>query len=145
MALDNENEAGVYFKTNPTLRGFVEAMLWASTGDDGEALDQSYGPSDVAPNTLRRIAGFIANFHDAAQTAFPDGTPEHDSGASLGSEQGGQDLFLTAAHHGVGFWDGDWGDGGDTLTEIVRALGGDACESVYVGDDGMIYIGGWES
>ena len=33
----------------------------------------------------------------------------------------------------------------DTLTEIVRAIGGDACESVYVGDDGMIYVGGWES
>lgn len=143
--LSNEDLSGVYYRHNPTLRGFVDALLWASVDDEGDPLDRTCGREDIAPATLRHIGGFIANFHDAADTAFPDGTPDHDDGSPLGSEQGGHDLFLTAAHHGCGFWDGDWGDGGDTLTEIVRALGGDACECVYTGDDGMIYIGGWES
>lgn len=151
MPFDNENASGTYYRHNPTLRGFVDAMLWASNDESneqgGEPLDRNYGREDIAPNTLRRIAGFIANFHDAAQTQFPEGTPTHDDGSELGSEQGGHDLFLTAAGHGVGFWDGDWGDDGDTLTEIVKAIGGRDIEygGPYIGDDGMIYIHGWES
>lgn len=149
MKLSNEDISGVYFKHNPTLRGFVDALLWASVDDAGEPLEDNYTRADIAPATLQRIGGMIANFHDAADTAFPDGTPEHDGGHSLGSEQGGHDLFLTAAGHGVGFLDGDWGDDGDTLTEIVKAISNrgasNPCECVYVGDDGQIYVMGWES
>lgn len=148
--LSNEDLSGVYYRHNPTLRGFVEAMLWASLDNNGDPLDANYGPEDIAPATLRRIGGFIAGFHAAVDARFgdrapPDGPPAHEDGSDLGSKQSGHDLFLTAAHHGCGFWDGDWGSDGDTLTEIVRTIGGDACESVYVGDDGLIYIGGWES
>lgn len=143
--LSNEDTAGVYYKHNPTLRGFVDALLWASVDDAGEPLDATYSRADIAPPTLRRIGAMISNFHSAVDTVFTDTTPTHDSGESLGSEQGGHDLFLTAAGHGAGFWDGDWGDDGDTLTSIVRAIGGSACEAVYVGDDGQVYVAGWES
>jgi hypothetical protein len=149
--LSNEDLAGTYYRHNPTLRGFVDAMLWASndesTPEGGEPMDRNYGRGDTAPATLRRIAGFIANFHAAVDVHFCTAPPTHDDGSTLGSEQGGHDLFLTAAGHGVGFWDGDWGDDGDTLTEIVKAIGGSEIEfgGPYVGDDGLVYIAGWES
>jgi len=34
----------------------------------------------------------------------------------------GGDLYLTAAGHGAGFWDGDWGEAGDALTELANAM-----------------------
>lgn len=35
----------------------------------------------------------------------------------------GHDFWLTRNHHGAGFWDGDYGDRGDALTEIAQSFG----------------------
>jgi hypothetical protein len=49
----------------------------------------------------------------------------------------GHDFWLTRNHHGAGFWDGDWSDGSDVLTEIAEAFGE---SDMYLGDDGLIYV-----
>jgi len=46
---------------------------------------------------------------------FPRRCPDNDLDSVFGS-----DLYLTAAGHGAGFWDGDWNPIGDELTEIVK-------------------------
>lgn len=48
---------------------------------------------------------------------FPRGMGE----SSL-SDIFGSDLYMTSHGHGVGFWDGDWGDAGDALTELAKAM-----------------------
>lgn len=35
----------------------------------------------------------------------------------------GTDFHYTRCHHGTGFWDGDWGHNGQTLTEMSHAYG----------------------
>jgi hypothetical protein len=49
----------------------------------------------------------------------------------------GHDLWLTRNGHGAGFWDRGLGDVGDKLTAIAKRMGS---KSLYVGDDGKIYI-----
>jgi hypothetical protein len=47
-------------------------------------------------------------------------------------DQVGRDLHLTRNGHGAGFWDGDYGDAGDALTELSKPFGS---ISVQVGLD----------
>jgi hypothetical protein len=51
-------------------------------------------------------------------------------------EQAGHDFWFTRNHHGCGFWDEDWAEAGDRLTE---ACNGHPEVNLYVGDDGLIY------
>ena len=48
---------------------------------------------------------------------FPRGMGE----SSL-SDAFGFDLYMTSHGHGVGFWDGDWGEAGDALTAIAKRM-----------------------
>lgn len=41
----------------------------------------------------------------------------------LAMHDAGSDFHLTRNRHGAGFWDGDWGDIGDELTELARPYG----------------------
>lgn len=47
------------------------------------------------------------------------------------------DFWLTRQGHGAGFWDGDWPEHGDALTELSNQFGE---VWLYVGDDGLIYV-----
>ncbi len=59
-------------------------------------------------------------------------------GESSLSEVFGGDLYLTAAGHGAGFWDGDCGPVGDKLTEIAKAMPcGDLAEHI---DGGYFFL-----
>ena len=48
----------------------------------------------------------------------------------------GHDFWLTRNREGAGFWDGFWGEDGDTLTELAQEF---PEVDVYVGDDGLLY------
>ena len=49
----------------------------------------------------------------------------------------GVNFHLTRNRHGAGFWDGDWGELGDRLTEAAHAYG--SCE-VFQSDDGSLDV-----
>ena len=49
----------------------------------------------------------------------------------------GHDFHLTRNRHGAGFWDGDWGELGDRLTEAAHTYG--SCE-VFQLDDGELEV-----
>jgi hypothetical protein len=108
------------------VQSYIATALWSSTDDDGKYLDQRYSPSDLAPETRARMEDDCAAFLAAHATTV------------AGREAlAGHDFWLTRCHHGAGFWDGDWGDLGDGLTEASHAF--KECD-LYVGDDGKLYL-----
>lgn len=120
---------------------YVGTALWSSTDEStpegGEPMDANYGPEDLASEALdsmrRDLADFIEGADDDA-LAFWE--------AELGAGQVGHDFWLTRNGHGAGFWDrfarGVGAGFGRYLTELAAPYG----ESyLYVGDDGLIYVG----
>ncbi len=105
--------------------GYVRAALWSSTDDDGNGLDDS--GRDLAPDTLEQMRRDAFAFDLAAgDMTLERGDPE----------QAGHDFWLTRNHHGAGFWDGDWPEHGDALTDLAHEW---PEVDLYVGDDGMIH------
>jgi hypothetical protein len=47
------------------------------------------------------------------------------------------EFYLTRNRHGAGFWDGDWDELGDKLTEICHEM---KESQLYIGDDNMAYF-----
>lgn len=121
------------------IRGYVEAMLWASTDDDGKPLDLDYSASDidlVAMEDIRKeCIGFISdNYENLLEYVRRiDNVPEY----STAWDYAGHYFFLTRNHHGTGFWD----IGLETLgDELANAAHSEGEQSPYVGDDHKIYI-----
>jgi hypothetical protein len=115
--------------TDKFLQAYITAALWSSmdesTPQGGEPLDANHGPDDLAPQALEAMKADCSRFQ-----------AENGQDIAGREEQAGHDFWLTRCGHGSGFWDGDWTEAGDRLTE--------ACESfpevnLYVGDDGLIY------
>lgn len=111
---------------------YIEALLFASTDGDGDNLDKYYDSSDIAESEINRIQEQCHAFltrPEVVKLAEDWGRDEYRSA--------GHDFFLTRNGHGAGFWDGDWGDDGDTLTAAAKSFGE---SEPYVGDDGEIYL-----
>lgn len=109
------------------INAYIEAALWSSTGDEGEPLDDEYGPDDLAPGTLAQMREDCEDFYEAN---------EADIESWADDAQAGHDFWLTRNHHGAGFWDRGRGALGDRLTDAAQVYGS---VDLYVGDDGKIY------
>jgi hypothetical protein len=113
---------------DPFTQAYLEAALWATTGDDDESLDGLYTVDDIADESLIEHAEACRQFQEA-------------NAADLDGRNlilAGQDFWLTRNGHGAGYWGGDYPDGaGQRLTDAAHAWGySDAC----VGDDGHIHL-----
>lgn len=120
---------------------YVRTMLWSTLdeSDDtgGEPMDYKYGPSDIAPETMQRIADDCSRFYASVESMGIDLDAELllDDDAT---EMAAHDFWLTRNGHGAGFWDGDWSDESeDRLTKLAESFGE---QWPYVGDDGLIYL-----
>ncbi len=105
------------------LDAYIYCALWSSTDDDGIYLDG--GNADLPPETLDAMKADCKAFLDLADELL-----------DLEYSQAGHDFWLTRNGHGAGFWDGDWPEHGDKLTEISKGFGE---ANLYIGDDGLIY------
>src|SRR5450755_4057063 len=107
---------------------YISAALWSSTDEStpegGGYMDEKYGPEDLAPETLEKMKADCDKFQ-AENAQDIDGR----------KEQAGHDFWLTRCGHGAGFFDGDWPETGDRLTEACK---GYHEINLYVGDDGRI-------
>src|ERR1019366_7233454 len=96
------------------LEAYITAALWSttdeSTPEGGEYLDLNYGFDDLAPETLQRMKADCHTFQ-----------AENAQDIEGQEEQAGHDFLLTRNHHGCGFWDGDWPEAGDRLTEACKS------------------------
>jgi len=114
-------------KLDSFTRAYLECALWASSDDDGNPLDDSYGIDDLSPECVSQA------IEDC--TAFQ--TDNADLLADLDDEQSGHDFWLTRNHHGAGFWDrGHPEKISKPLTDASHVYGS---VELYVGDNGLIY------
>lgn len=119
-------------------RAYIECALWSSSdtrpgepeGIEPRPLDEDYGISDIAPETLEEMIADCAKFQ-AENGEVIDCAPVSNERSSAG-----HDFWLTRNLHGVGFWDGDWTWAGKQLTEASHAFGE---YTLYIGDNGLIY------
>lgn len=93
----------------------------------GSPMDSNYGPEDIAPETLAKMAEDCRQFQ---------ADNEADLSKARSTDYNGHDFWLTRNGHGVGFWDRDLGDVGERLTDASEAWG---TFDLYVGDDGQIW------
>jgi hypothetical protein len=111
------------------LQAYIAAALWSSTDgstpEGGDYLDKNYGPDDLAPETIVKMKADCERFQ-----------AENAQDIAGNEEQAGHDFWLTRNSHGSGYWDGDWLEAGDRLTQACRAY---PEVNLYVGDDGLIY------
>lgn len=109
-------------------RAYIEAALWAtneSTPSGVVPLDEIYDIEDIDAETLKDMVADCVRFQR-----------ENENDISHNLRLAGHDFWLTRNGHGSGFWDGDWGEAGDRLTEASKKYGE---VNLYVGDDGKIY------
>jgi hypothetical protein len=90
-------------------KAYIETMFWSSTDDDDEPLDYDYTSKDIATRSMSSINKDCAQF-----MILTWGIIRSDL------KRAGHDFWLTRQHHGPGFWDGDWGQYGDILTEVAH-------------------------
>lgn len=143
--LDLGPQASTYNALDAFTQGYLEAMFFTECehGTDRNTWDPEtqsslpgdVGFSDLAPDTLEAIKRDC----EAFQTAHREDLDEAlDNGRINGYDEqaAGRDFWYSRAGHGVGFWDRDLGDIGDTLDRHAKAFG----ETwVYLGDDGRVY------
>ncbi len=101
-------------------RAYVECAFWTMDEDNDNTQE------DIAPHALGQIIRDCAIFQHAYADEIGDNP-----------EQAGHDFWLTRNGHGAGFWDGDWPEHGDHLTEACKLFG--ECD-LYFGDDGKLYV-----
>jgi hypothetical protein len=116
--------------------GFATAMLWANYWDDTE--DPQYpepheglGAFDV--DSCAAITDLCAEF---VRENFSDLSSYH-LVTGLGPEHAGQDLALTSAGHGAGFWDRCAGEAGNRLCDAADGYGELGAE---LGDDQLVHF-----
>ena len=114
-------------------RGFFTAAFW--TADDDAPGGMDYRDTGNAADLWERLhpvnkKNLLYALHDwqslNLELLEQAGT----------DEQNGQDLWLTQAGHGVGFWDRGYGEIGDKLTEAAHLFGPYECtidaEGVFI-------------
>lgn len=103
--------------------GYVDAMIWADKPED-----ESWSTLDISVEGWAQIKADCQKFFNAkANLVKADDV-----------RQAGIDFWLTRQGHGAGFWDGDWGDIGDDLTDYTNKNFPQLWP--YTGDDGLIYF-----
>ena len=124
-------------------RGYIEAALWISTDESdesgGEPMDANYSESDIAADSLARMAldceRFQSTYADLL-SAHKDAREPWNTAEWTFEEMAGHDFWLTRNGHGAGFWDRGIGELGEHLSHVARECG--SCD-LYIGDDGRIY------
>jgi hypothetical protein len=111
----------------------IETLPWCSRG--AEEVLFSMGGNEVSQQLRDKLEADYQEFIDSLPAGFiPD---DHFTGSGDANEQLAHDYIMTRNHHGVGFWDGDWGkEMGDLLTKLAQSK---PEIEAYVGDDGLIY------
>ena len=105
---------------------YMVAALWSSTNDEAldsdgslldndesEYMDGKYSIDDFSSEAYEACLADVEGFIEAAGSLL-DG---------LDDEMIGHDIWLTRNGHGAGFWDRGYGEVGDQLSDIARAMG----------------------
>lgn len=113
------------------LAAYLRGMLFASTEPDGTPLDRNHETRDIDPETRDILRTDVERFVDELPADLLELV-------RADADRAGVDLWLTANGHGAGFWDGDWSEAGDRLTEIAKRTV--KPRDPYPGDDQRIHV-----
>lgn len=102
---------------------YVQAALFT------EELENSHNEANLDADARTQMRSDCESFLDEVRDILSH------SGISL--EQAGHDFWLTRNRHGAGFWDRDLGDIGQALSDAAHDFGE---QTLYVGDDGVLYL-----
>ena len=116
------------------ITGYIQAIYFTDSGD----ADDGKFPlgAALAPESLAKIREDCQSFLEQAGDLII-GKCTRSGGWFTDLECAGHDFWLTRNGHGAGFWDGDWPETGERLTELAKAFGS---SDTYAGDDGMVYL-----
>lgn len=119
--------------TDQFLADYIACALWSSHDESdesgGQPFDASYGPNDLAPETLAIMTAECRDF----ELANWDDLQAYEARTSY---TGAPDFWLTRNGYGAGFWDRGLGELGNRLTQAAHDAGE---RDLYLGDDGRIY------
>ena len=109
--------------------GAIDCALWSGMDDKDQPLDRRFLAMDIPPSVREVIRVEVIDFLKGLPPRLLDvvGDDLH---------RAGHDWWLTRNRHGAGFWDGDYPDHGDELTDHAHKSGE---ASLHVGDGGQLY------
>ena len=116
-------------KLSRYMTDYLVCVLWSSTDDDGNPLDDNYGVEDINTSDVMQ--------HEKQLEDFIEANWDDISEADLDLEQVAHDFWLTRNGHGTGFWDRGLGEVGERLSAAAKVYGS---SDAYVGDDGKVYL-----
>lgn len=112
------------------ITSYFETALWSSndnTNDQGGLPldDEKYYDTEWDNESGDKLIKDCTKFYEENNHLWDDDV------------QAGHDFWLTQNMHGAGFWDGDYPEHGNTLTETSHKF---KEQNIYIGDDGKFYI-----
>ena len=98
------------------MRGYLSAAIFTgqhySDPDSPAPMDDFYDVDDIPADIVDDMKTDCLDFIQAAGDLIAEDP-----------ERAGIDFHHTRNGEGAGFWDGDWGDAGDRLTELSKPYG----------------------
>lgn len=108
------------------IKAYLQAALWSSNNENEDG--SAYSIENIAEESVAEAIKDCNLFRQKAGDLLDE---YEDSDC-------GHDFWLTRNGHGAGFWDGDYEQGdGEKLTSLSKEF---KDLSVYLGDDGLIYM-----
>lgn len=124
---------------DPFARSFFRTTMQLCEDDNDDELYANYDMHDLSIGVLQALWDDCQSFKHLSFQIIEDDKYFYEKGSEYAYDMAGYDFFLTTAHHGSGFWDGDWPKHGDELTKLCKRF---KPFELYVGDDGIIYAFG---
>lgn len=117
------------------LNGYLEAMLWSSSGTDADGEDlESLEGFEISLETIKNSEAVCVTFFAENQDLIAQVMALRDD---YDLSDVGHDFWLTRNGHGAGFWDRGNDPAWEELSDKAKEYG----ETwPYVGDDGKIYL-----
>ena len=107
------------------LYGYATAALFSSNDDQDEPLDSNFSIEDIHPDTIEVFNKDCREFLKTAAPLLPKDQ----------YEKAGRYFWYNRNGHGIGFWDGEFGDVGDDLNKLSHEFG----EVYLFTDDGKVH------
>ena len=117
------------------LNGYLTAVLFTGTDDEGDPLDDNHDISDIAKEAVRKAKLAMTKFMRAAGDAVEQAMDQE----GLGEDDIGINVYFGQAGHGAGFFDKVRDKVLLKKLEDAVAKAGYAGSGI-VGDDGKVYI-----
>lgn len=115
--------------TEDFIKGYLDCAAWlavdAEKWEAVEGLDASDFTKAARAQAARECKGFLGCLEKLGldlDSVDASGT-DRDGRKWSSYEMHGHDFFLTRNHHGMGYWDRDYGPLGDELTKAAHTFG----------------------